>query len=159
MPADEGARIQECDWIRSEIARQQGHQMVEGAMTSRLLPALLQAHAQQNIAALEARAADVHCAAAFSSVPVNVALVGWYLLVPPPKPSGGADVHAPLGNWLMTTSFDKAADCESALQKYQAILPKQLRDNAKNKQFVEWATQSTPAVLCIATDDPRLKVK
>jgi hypothetical protein len=159
MPADETARIQECNWVRSEIARQQGNQMVEGAMTSKLVPALLEGHAQQNIAALEARAANVRCTAAFSNVPVSIALVGWYLSVPPPKASGGADLGAPLGRWQIATSFDSAADCESALRKYQAMLPQQLHDNAKNKQFVEWATQSTPAALCVATDDPRLKVR
>ena len=70
MPADEDSRIRECTWIRSEIARQQGLAGVGATMaTTPLMAAAYQAMAQRNIAALEARAANVQCTAAFSNAP------------------------------------------------------------------------------------------
>ena len=73
MPADDDARMRECTWIRSEIARQQGLAGVGATMaTTPLMAAAYQAMAQRNIAALEARAANVQCTASFSNAPVAV---------------------------------------------------------------------------------------
>jgi hypothetical protein len=70
MPASDGERIQECTWIRSEIARQQGLAGVGSSIaTTPLMAAAYQAAVQQNVAALESRAASIQCTAAFSSAP------------------------------------------------------------------------------------------
>ena len=54
MPPDDDARMRECTWIRSEIARQQGLAGVGATMaTSPLMAAAYQAMAQRNIAAME----------------------------------------------------------------------------------------------------------
>jgi len=58
MPTNDDARRQECRWIRFEIARQQGVADILGGGIS-------QAVARQHIAALESRAANVQCPAAF----------------------------------------------------------------------------------------------
>lgn len=72
MPPDDEARMRECTWIRSEIARQQGLAGVGATMaTSPLMVAAYQAMAQRNIAALESRASNVQCTAAFSNVPAT----------------------------------------------------------------------------------------
>jgi hypothetical protein len=70
MPANEGQRIQECNWIRSEIARQQGLAGYGASIaTSLQMAALYQAVAQRNIAALQSRAANIQCTASFSNAP------------------------------------------------------------------------------------------
>lgn len=54
MPPDGDARMRECAWIRSEIARQQGLAGVGATMaTTPLMAAAYQAVAQRKIAALE----------------------------------------------------------------------------------------------------------
>jgi hypothetical protein len=66
LPANDSARNQECTWIRSEMARQQW--FAGGAMaTSPMQAAMYRAAAQQNIATLESRAANIGCRAAFSN--------------------------------------------------------------------------------------------
>jgi hypothetical protein len=72
MPPTDEARKQECTWIRSEIARQQGLAGVGASIaTSPLMAAAYQATARRNIAALESRAANIQCSAAFSNAPVT----------------------------------------------------------------------------------------
>lgn len=70
MPPDGDARMRECAWIRSEIARQQGLAGVGATMaTTPLMAAAYQAMAQRNVAALESRASNIQCTAAFGSAP------------------------------------------------------------------------------------------
>lgn len=72
MPPTDEARKQECAWIRSEMARQQGLAGVGTSIaTSSLMAAAYQAAARRNIAALESRAAIIQCSAAFSNAPVT----------------------------------------------------------------------------------------
>jgi hypothetical protein len=77
MPPDDDARMRECTRIRSEIARQQGLAGVGAAMaTTPLMAAAYQAVAQRNVAALESRAANIQCTAAFSNAPVAARATG-----------------------------------------------------------------------------------
>ena len=71
LPATEADIVQECNWIRSEIARMQslGAQAVTAQHPQYILA--FQAIARNNIAALESRAANIRCAAAFSSPPAT----------------------------------------------------------------------------------------
>ena len=45
--------------------------------------------------------------------PAALALVGWYLMVPPSM-GGKLDIKAPLSGWIDQGAFDRADDCESA---------------------------------------------
>jgi hypothetical protein len=54
-----------------------------------------------------------------------LALVGWYLMVPPqiPLPGGklgiGApDTNAPLSEWSILDTFDSATECKNAAESY-----------------------------------------
>ena len=110
-----------------------------------------------------------------------LALVGWYLMVPPPGPprSTGANTAppndtAPFNQWTIRNSYDSAQACEAAQKKNldtattnmdkQHHLAEQRQglspDNFAGQEFLvadqlEYATEA----LCISTDDPRLKSK
>ncbi len=83
-----------------------------------------------------------------------LALVGWYLMMPPLKsanrddPSGPRDLHAPFSQWDQVSAYDSAAKCE--------------RDIGKNLAFPKPDGTTKPANIsaiggrCISTDDPRL---
>ncbi len=74
MPTNDDERRQECDWVRSEIARQENLAQMGGAVaTSPFMAMAMQAAARNNVAALESRAADVQCNAAFSNAPAPAA--------------------------------------------------------------------------------------
>lgn len=68
-PSDEKDRQKKCAYLRSEIARQQNIAMVGGAQLQGMYALTIQATARKNIAALEARASDFSCYAAFSNRP------------------------------------------------------------------------------------------
>lgn len=69
IPSDPNERVQECNWIRSEIARQQSLAQYGTSMaTTPMMVMAYQAAARNNIAALESHASNVQCQAAFSSV-------------------------------------------------------------------------------------------
>lgn len=101
-----------------------------------------------------------------------LALVGWYLMVPPAsdwtrwqqtlastKPQqGGGDYDvfgffgAPLLKWKQQGEFDSQTDCEKARQQLRT------RDGTDANQSPRNAKQYTADhAWCIATDDPRLK--
>jgi|SRR5208282_4492739 len=88
-----------------------------------------------------------------------LALVGWYLMVPPlttPK-AGNAlvDSDAPLSRWMTIASYDTARECNGVwvdtLRTRSAIMTA-LRE--KSDAFVKGG--AVEAARCIATDDPRL---
>jgi hypothetical protein len=71
LPRDNDERIRECNWIRAEIVKQQNVVTVaRTTLTNPLAVAQVQVVAQQNVAALESRAANIQCSAAFSNAPV-----------------------------------------------------------------------------------------
>jgi hypothetical protein len=70
MPVTDQDRMSECNWIRSEIARQQSLSQASAAVaTSPLMAVAFQATTRNNISALESRASNVRCTAAFSNAP------------------------------------------------------------------------------------------
>jgi hypothetical protein len=89
-----------------------------------------------------------------------LALVGWYLMVPPGErclePS-----EQPLSKWSTFESFDTAAECRA----FQAITIKTTKNldcsSARKATRKEWVkNQMRWAAMfgeCIASDDPRLK--
>ncbi|HTR26336.1 MAG TPA: hypothetical protein VMI10_20355 [Terriglobales bacterium] len=98
-----------------------------------------------------------------------LALVGWYLIVPPstrrtvPNPVDPAhpwhvrtpvDETRPLSEWQKIGQFDSEHDCHRALKRlvYEGEEPGHTQ--ATNPRKPVWGTAQ-----CIATDDPRLKEK
>jgi hypothetical protein len=79
-----------------------------------------------------------------------LALVGWYLMVPPGKSNSGVepDLQWPLAQWSSLQSFDAAADCERAKKELQ--LKYMSLSSAHRVTVFEMAT-------CVEADDPRLK--
>jgi len=97
-----------------------------------------------------------------------LALVGWYLIAPPPKqsPTSGAvslDVSAPLAKWQRIDSFDTAAECRAAQAKtgVVAIEPDDIAilHDGDEEWWAKNAKTRIAASKCIARDDPRLKGK
>jgi hypothetical protein len=88
-----------------------------------------------------------------------IALIGWYLMVPPQADHQGTlttvpDTAAPLGTWTVEHSFDTAAECEKRLNQWRA----QGHAQEKSKDgTATWDINRRIAANCIATDDPRLK--
>jgi hypothetical protein len=76
-----------------------------------------------------------------------LALVGWYLMVPPPK-SDGADLQWPLSEWASLQGFDTATECERAKKELQLKHP--TSSSTHKVSVYEMAS-------CVATDDRRLK--
>ena len=96
-----------------------------------------------------------------------LALVGWYLMVPPTRwslseppsvarNSTTMDPSDPLSKWVVIASFDSASKCEDEKitfwRKSEADL-----DSVDPDRRV-WAEAAREA-RCLATDDPRLKEK
>jgi hypothetical protein len=79
-----------------------------------------------------------------------LALVGWYLMVPPLGPDHTRDDSLPLARWHTLESFDSALECRDFHS--QAWERSKSNNNAKMAEAYESAT-------CIASDDPRLKPK
>jgi hypothetical protein len=76
-----------------------------------------------------------------------LALVGWYLIVPPPGYNQPETHQAFLGGWAIEHSYHTAQACEEALAKMNTKFPP-LSSGRKVRDFVG---------LCVASDDPRLK--
>jgi hypothetical protein len=91
---------------------------------------------------------------------VALALVGWYLLLPPHsgrKPEElKFDLTAPLSRWTHSQKvFDSALDCELATARVRSPLDRLLpNDEARSK----WH-HALDAARCVPEDDPRLKGK
>jgi len=97
-----------------------------------------------------------------------LALVGWYLMVPP-RDGSTIDTKAPLAQWENWSSFDSAAECESAAKRDERTSIAELKNPAlrerTRKREHPHIDPATNVVLddqaldeqCIATDDPRLK--
>jgi len=82
---------------------------------------------------------------------VSLALVGWYLLMPPIRgwQAAGGRGEPPLSIWAQDGEFDTAAACERALQQSLHTDPD---GRPVKRPTIEMLSQK-----CIATDDPRLK--
>ncbi len=115
-----------------------------------------------------------------------LALVGWYLIVPPRgiKSNGvllqpdikrleeaiqngtaevAPDPTQPYSDWKIMSSYDTGGQCEQERSKYHKIATyakeREYRD-AKGQPLsdqIKISTEQYEFALCIATDDPRLK--
>jgi hypothetical protein len=80
-----------------------------------------------------------------------LALVGWYLLVPPLY-KGEVDEKAPVKEWTVLQSFGTVAECSQWLSVllHKANLDPATRTVVKHRLL---------AASCMSSDDPRLKGK
>jgi len=82
-----------------------------------------------------------------------LALVGWYLMVPPWRSAQTAhpipDSDAPLSKWITEGTFDSAVGCNRYLM---SIL---MSSNPADPAFQN--KLRAQAAKCVASDDPRLK--
>ncbi len=80
-----------------------------------------------------------------------LALVGWYLLIPPHVHWNGHNVafssDAPLRQWKVSQPFDEAWKCDETLMQH-------VMECGNCPLLSLWLSAK-----CIATDDPRLKEK
>ena len=81
-----------------------------------------------------------------------LALVGWYLIVPPAT-GDSFDKNAPVSKWRQPAAFDSAADCEQ--YRTEAIETFQKKTDANG----EYNVSLYIAGRCVTSDDPRLKEK
>ena len=96
-----------------------------------------------------------------------LALVGWYLMMPPDssKIPHDVDTNTPISRWITVTSFDTEDSCEKALTDLQnnqqdpITLDKtgKLKRLQKNDAALGKARSINAA--CLASDDIRLKQK
>jgi hypothetical protein len=87
-----------------------------------------------------------------------LALIGWALMMPPPRPVGDhfeTNFSAPLSKWSTVRTFDLQSQCEAAREAYQQKPTGNLVIllGAAEAQ----ATTTTKASRCVADNDPRLK--
>jgi hypothetical protein len=93
---------------------------------------------------------------------VALALVGWYLMVPPLAPTVREGLATDLSSWEVFESFDTAVECRKT------------RDSLKSRMFLEKKLKDDPNTIlrrgtthdqwvyfaeCIASDDLQLRDK
>ena len=85
-----------------------------------------------------------------------LAVVAWYLMMPPPKPLEDhfkTNFKAPLTKWTEVRRFDLQAQCETVREAYQ----RKPTGNLIIMLGAAEAQATTKASRCVASDDPRLK--
>jgi len=107
-----------------------------------------------------------------------LALVGWYLLMPPwagGDPPTDVNTSAPLIQWNVGYSFDTRAECQNARAGESRLSDKSLGEKV-DAQFADTFSGQTPTfeqregaikllrkrineMRCVSGDDPRLKEK
>jgi hypothetical protein len=93
-----------------------------------------------------------------------LALLVWYLMFPPMNSWPGTpwiDRSAPSSKWSKEAAFDSARDCEIAREKQEMDFARAVKSEmAKHHEtHPNLSSQIDEGVLCIASDDPRLKRK
>ena len=97
-----------------------------------------------------------------------LAIIAWYLMIPPIGADNKVDPHAPLSQWRKGVSFQTQKECDGSLKdaiqnpmtpaEYQAAAKATRKAKMKPLSMSEM-TKRTAESLCVAADDPRLKAK
>ncbi|HXW83487.1 MAG TPA: hypothetical protein VEJ86_03720 [Candidatus Binataceae bacterium] len=82
-----------------------------------------------------------------------LALLSWYLMVPPSIGSDQIDVNAPLSHWKIQATFDTVARCKDQIQQQLDSL------NDKSRAASQLDRSRYLNAHCVADDDLRLKAK
>lgn len=90
-----------------------------------------------------------------------LALVGWYLLIPPVG-GGKPDATAPLQRWRQFNAFDSAHACQQYRESPDLILELELDQQGfepglPTQTALELRNAEASNSRCVSTDDPRLK--
>ena len=98
-----------------------------------------------------------------------LALVGWYLLLPPVESNGRVDVKAPLDEWAKIGLYDSAQGCRHEL--YLSRTPRRTEEEWRSSVEAARKSGDAPTLerietrrrlsesVCVEDDDPRLKSK
>jgi lipocalin len=94
-----------------------------------------------------------------------LALLAWYLMMPPdsPKIPHAVDAEVPLARWIVITSFDTEENCEKALADVQnnetdpVALDKTGKLKRLDKHDAALGKARAINAACVASDDIRLK--
>lgn len=78
---------------------------------------------------------------------LTLALVGWYLMMPPPI-AGEPNLGASVAHWMIIDSFDTAAECSRALLLTQ--------NKVREEKYPNLGVKNLGYSACIASDDRRL---
>jgi hypothetical protein len=98
-----------------------------------------------------------------------LALVGWYLMVPPYNDNFVVNTHAPLSQWQVFQAYDDAFACNAVQAQGMKTASDKLKHREKHvheyppgtayrDRFIAQQWQYLDSQ-CIASDDPRLKGK
>ena len=97
-----------------------------------------------------------------------LAIVLWYLMIPPIGADNKVDAHAPLSKWRISVGFESQKQCEDSLKdaiqnpmtpaEYQAAASATRKAKMKPLSMSEM-TKRTAESQCVAGDDSRLKEK
>jgi hypothetical protein len=98
----------------------------------------------------------------------TLAIVLWYLMIPPIGADNRVDAHAPLSKWRISVGFESQKQCDDSLKdaiqnpmtpaEYQAAASATRKAKMKPLTMAEM-TKRTAESQCVAGDDPRLKEK
>jgi len=88
-----------------------------------------------------------------------LALMGWYLMVPPPKVDGPllVDLNAPLSKWTVYSPYETAAECTEGHVVFGETIRKNRAKEPTQQNRMQY--QQVTSAQCIASNDPRLKPK
>jgi hypothetical protein len=97
-----------------------------------------------------------------------LAIVAWYLMIPPIGADNKIDPRAPLSQWRKGVSFQSQKECDDSLKdaiqnpmtpaEYKAAAKATRKAKMKPLTMSEM-TKRTEKSLCVAGDDSRLKAK
>ena len=96
--------------------------------------------------------------------PIAIALVGWYLMLPPATGQQGLPrlmVNAPIAVWTIAESFDTSKACERELDVRRSNFEQIYKNVNHNNAGAEFRSglylEAANSAACVATDDPRLR--
>jgi hypothetical protein len=95
-----------------------------------------------------------------------LAIIAWYLMIPPVGIDNKVDSHAPMSQWRKGVKFDSEQACEQSLKdaiqnpmtlaEYQAATKATLKAHMHPLSQAEM-TKRTAQSVCVSADDRRLK--
>jgi hypothetical protein len=98
----------------------------------------------------------------------TLAIVVWYLMIPPIGIDNKVDAKAPLSRWRASVKFDSGHQCQDSLKdaiehpttpaEYQAAAKATRKANMKPLTQAEMIKRTAESQ-CVAADDPRLHEK
>ena len=99
---------------------------------------------------------------------ISLAIVAWYLMIPPIDATNKVDANAPMITWRKSVKFDSRDQCVQSLKdviehpttpaEYQAAAKDTLKAKMRPLSQAEMNKRMKESQ-CVAEDDPRIKPK